>query len=532
MSREKVHASRYGLDTIGLAHQATAFWNLPPATLVVEALRRREATLADNGALVALTGMRTGRSPRDKFVVKEPETESQVNWGKVNIPIPPEGFASLRDKVYHHLCYEDVFVQDLYAGAQPAYRLNVRVITELAWHSLFARQLFIRPPRDATADFKPDFTVVCAPNCLADPQRDQINSETFVVISFSRKLVLIGGTRYAGEMKKSIFTVLNYVLPAEGVLSMHCAANSGHAGDAALFFGLSGTGKTTLSADPRRRLIGDDEHGWSDDGLFNFEGGCYAKVIRLSREYEPEIYNAIRFGAVLENVVLDRETRAPRYDDDSITENTRAAFPLEFIDNAVEPPLGGHPRHVIFLTCDAFGLLPPVARLTHAQAMYHFLSGYTAKIAGTEAGVTEPEATFSACFAAPFIVLEPTRYADLLGARIARHQSHVWLVNTGWTGGPYGEGHRIALPITRAIITAILNGDLDDAPYERDPVFGLDFARACPDVPAAVLTPRGTWKNTQDYDARRRELARKFAENFAQFTAAPADVKAAGPALA
>ena len=531
MSRNIVHPSQHGLDTIGLDHQATAYWNIRPATLVVEALRRREGTLADNGAFVALTGMRTGRSPRDKFVVKEPESEAHVHWGKINVAIPPERFVSLQDKVYRHLRYQDVFVQDLYAGANPDYRLKVRVVTERAWQSLFVRQLFIRPADEETADFKPDFTVVCAPNCLADPQRDQINSETFVVVSFSKRLVLIGGTHYAGEMKKSIFTVLNFLLPLKGVLSMHCSANIGAQNDTAIFFGLSGTGKTTLSADPQRRLIGDDEHGWCDDGVLNFEGGCYAKVIKLSKQYEPQIYNAIRFGSVLENVVLDPATRAPQYDDDSITENTRAAYPLHYIENAFEPSVCGHPQHVIFLTCDAFGVLPPVARLTPAQAMYHFLSGYTAKVAGTEAGVTEPQVTFSTCFGAPFMILNPSVYANLLGARLARHRSRVWLVNTGWTGGPHGVGHRMSLPHTRAIITAILSGALNDAAYERHPVFGVEFPKACPNVPAEVLNPRNTWKSGGDYDAKARELAQQFVKNFAQFASAPADVQAAGPTV-
>jgi phosphoenolpyruvate carboxykinase (ATP) len=520
MSRNSVDASDHGLDTIGLEHFATEFWNIRPPTLVVEAVRRREGTLADNGAFVALTGMRTGRSPRDKFIVKEKETADHVDWGKVNVPIEPTQFAQLQDKVYKHLRYQDVFVQDLYAGAHPDHRLKVRFVTERAWHSLFVRQLFIRPERGETMDFEPDFTVLCAPNCLADPYRDGINSETFVVASFSKKLVLIGGTHYAGEMKKSIFTILNFLLPQKGVLSMHCSANVGRDDDVALFFGLSGTGKTTLSADPRRRLIGDDEHGWADDGVFNFEGGCYAKAIDLSAEYEPQIYNAIRFGCVLENVVLDPATRAAQFEDDSITENTRAAYPLEHI---------GHPNHVVFLTCDAFGVLPPVARLTPAQAMYHFLSGYTAKVAGTEAGVTEPQATFSTCFGAPFMILNPTVYAELLGRKLAHHKSQVWLVNTGWTGGPYGIGQRMKLPYTRAMVSAILDGKLSTAKFAPHPIFGVEVPQFCPDVPAEMLDPKKTWKDAGAYDAKARDLAGRFVTNFKQFESAGADLRSAGP---
>ena len=485
MSRNSVSASCHGLDTIGLEHYGTAYWNLRPATLVVEAIRRREGTLASTGAFVALTGMRTGRSPRDKYIVKDEITADTVHWGKVNVPIDAAKANSLQDKLFRHLRYQDVFIQDMYCGAHPDHRLKVRIVTERAWHSLFARQLFVRPDRSDCEDFRPDFTVVCGPNCLADPYRDNINSETFVVLNFKKKLALIGGTHYAGEIKKSVFTVMNFLLPQKGVLSMHCSANIGPDNDTAVFFGLSGTGKTTLSADPNRRLIGDDEHGWCDDGVFNFEGGCYAKVINLSKEYEPQIYNALRFGAVLENVVLDPATREPRYDDDSITENTRGAYPLDHIENAVQPSIGGHPRNIIFLTCDAFGVLPPVARLTPAQAMYHFLSGYTAKVAGTEAGITEPQATFSTCFGAPFMILNPTVYADLLGQRIAKHDAQVWLVNTGWSGGPYGVGARMKLPYTRAMVSAILSGALDDVPYEEHPIFGVAMPKSCPDVPAS-----------------------------------------------
>jgi phosphoenolpyruvate carboxykinase (ATP) len=531
VGRNSVDASQHGLETLELQNFASEYWNLRPATLIVEALRRREGTLAANGALVALTGMRTGRSPRDKYVVKDAASADHVHWGKINVPIEPERFDAFQEKVFRHLRFQDIFVQDLHCGAHPDHRLKVRIITERAWHSLFVRQLFIRPEREELREFEPDFTVLCAPNCLADPHRDQIRSETFVLVNFARKLVLIGGTQYAGEMKKSIFTVMNYLLPQKGVLSMHCSANIGKDGDTAVFFGLSGTGKTTLSADPNRRLIGDDEHGWGDDGVFNFEGGCYAKAINLSQEYEPQIYNAIRFGAVLENVILDPATREPRFDNDYITENTRAAYPLDYIDNAVIPSRGGHPSNIVFLTCDAFGVLPPVARLTPAQAMYHFLSGYTAKVAGTEAGVTEPQATFSTCFGAPFMILDPTVYADLLGQKIAQHNAKVWLVNTGWTGGPHGVGSRMKLPYTRAMVSAILDRGLDDVSYQRDPVFGVDVPQSCPNVPSELLDPKSTWSDPAAYDEKARDLAGRFIENFKQFETASADILDAGPKL-
>jgi phosphoenolpyruvate carboxykinase (ATP) len=529
MNEMALFPSRHGLDTIGLQHRGRAAWNLRPAALSTEALRRGEARLSDRGALVALTGQRTGRSPKDKFIVREAPHDKHVDWGDVNAAAQPEVFQGLQKKVFEYLATRDIFIQDLYAGADPAYRLPVRIITEYAWHSLFARQLFVRPPAEATADHVPEFTVIAAPGCLADPARDGIRSEAFVMLSFAHKLVLIGGTRYAGEIKKSIFTILNFLHPLRGVLPMHCSANIGPRDDVALFFGLSGTGKTTLSADPQRRLIGDDEHGWTNEGVFNFEGGCYAKCINLSPKYEPQIHEAIRFGAVLENVVLSPLDSSPRFDDASITENTRAAYPLDFIDNAVEPSVGGHPRNIIFLTCDAFGVLPPVARLTPEQAMYHFLSGYTAKVAGTEAGVTEPSATFSTCFGAPFMVHNPAVYADLLGRKIAQHQARVWLVNTGWSGGPYGVGSRMKLPYTRAMIHAALRGALDDLPADPDPIFGVSVPRTCPDVPPEVLNPKSTWKDPAAYDARARDLAQRFTRNFTRFSAASAAIRAAGP---
>ncbi len=525
-----IFPSRFGLETLGLTHRAAAFWNLHSPALVQQAVRRDEAVLADLGALVTRTGRHTGRSPRDKFVVREPESEKQIWWGSVNVPLDPARFDSLQKRMFDYLASRDLFIQDLYAGADPSHRLNVRIITQLAWHNLFARALFIRPQTGATAEHQPDFTVISAPGFKADPTGDGVNSETFIALNFAKRLVLIGGTAYAGEIKKSIFTVMNYVLPLRGVLSMHCSANMGARGDVALFFGLSGTGKTTLSADPQRHLIGDDEHGWGESGVFNIEGGCYAKVIRLSPADEPQIYSAIRFGTVLENVVIDPNTQAFVFDDASITENTRAAYPLGFIPNAVEPSVGGHPRNIVFLTCDAFGVLPPIARLTPEQAMYHFLSGYTAKVAGTEAGLgNEPQATFSTCFGAPFLPLNPAVYADLLGKKIAQHRVNVWLVNTGWSGGPFGVGKRMKIAHTRAMVTAALAGDLSSVAFEPHPVFRVQVPQSCPDVPADVLNPRRTWKDPAAYDAKARELAGLFTRNFAAFDSAAAAVKSAGP---
>lgn len=526
---KSVFRSRFGLDTIGLNHKGNVYWNLRPARLITEALRRNEGVLSDRGALVAQTGRRTGRSPKDKFIVREPSSEKHVHWGDVNVAIDAAKFDNIEKKVFDYLATRDIFVQDLYAGADPAHRLKVRMISEFAWHSLFVRQLFVRPHGDETTDHNPEFTVIAAPLFHADPAKDGLNSEGFILVNFAKRVVLIGGTQYAGEMKKSIFTVMNYLLPLRGVMSMHCSANVGPAGDVALFFGLSGTGKTTLSADPNRGLIGDDEHGWSDEGVFNIEGGCYAKCISLSQEYEPQIFNAIRFGAVLENVVLDPTTLAPDYNDASRTENTRCAYPLNYIDNAVEPSVGGHPKNIVFLTCDAFGVLPPISRLTSEQAMYHFLSGYTAKVAGTEAGVTEPQTTFSTCFGAPFMVLNPAVYADLLGRKIDQHKSRVWLLNTGWSGGPYGIGKRMKLPYTRAMITAALDGRLDEAEYETHPVFGVSMPRTCPDVPNEVLNPRATWANKTAYDERAKDLASRFSRNFEKFPSASAAIRAAGP---
>src|SRR5690349_20130192 len=505
-------------------------WNLSSAALYEESVRRQEGVIAAEGPLVCRTGQHTGRSPNDKFVVREPSSEQQVDWGKVNRPMDSEKFDLLQRELIASLSGKELYALDCYAGADPKYRLAVRVINERAWHNLFCRNLFIDDPAAAAAA-DPQFTIIDAPSFKADPARHGTNSDVVIAVNFAKKLVLIGGTSYAGEMKKSIFSVLNYILPLKDVLSMHCSANIGPAGDVALFFGLSGTGKTTLSSDPTRQLIGDDEHGWSDRGVFNFEGGCYAKTIRLSAEAEPQIYSTTRrFGTVLENVVFDPATRALNLDDDRFTENTRAAYPISFIDNAVPSCAGGHPKNIVMLTADAFGVLPPIARLSPEGAMYHFLSGYTAKVAGTEKGVKEPSATFSTCFGAPFLPLAPSFYARMLGDKIAQHQSRVWLVNTGWSGGPYGTGHRMKIAYTRAMIAAALSGTLDHVAYEKDLLFNLDVPAACPGVPAEVLRPRNTWTKPADYDMQAAKLAKMFVDNFKAFEAdVTPEVRAAGP---
>ena len=505
--------------------------NLTPPVLIEHALRRSEGILTDHGAFTAVTAPHTGRSAKDKFLVDEPGISDRIWWEK-NARVDPAAFERLQEDVRAYLDAHEVFVQDLFAGADPAYRLSVRFVTPNAWHALFVRNMFIRALPPELAQFRPGFTVLHAPDLQADPARHGTRSGTFIVISFTKKVVLIGGTRYAGEMKKSIISAHNYLLPARGVMPMHCSANIGPAGDTAIFFGLSGTGKTTLSADPTRQLIGDDEHGWSDRGVFNFEGGCYAKVIRLRPDTEPEIYAATQmFGTVLENVVLDPVTRAVNFDADTITENTRACYPLQSIPNHVPSGAGGHPRNVVFLAADAFGVMPPIARLTAEQAMYHFLSGYTAKVAGTERGVTEPTATFSACFGAPFLPLHPGVYAQMLGERIGRHGAKVWLVNTGWTGGPYGIGSRMKLPLTRAMLRAALSGVLEGGKFTRDPVFGFEVPASVPEVPQDVLSPRGTWADPKAYDVQARKLATMFRENFEQYRSqAPDAVTKAGPA--
>jgi phosphoenolpyruvate carboxykinase (ATP) len=518
------------LRALGIAHPGRVHANLVPARLTEAALERREAVLTAAGALAAYTGSRTGRSPRDRYIVREPVSDSQIAWGKVNQPIDPARFDRLYDLTAAYLQNRELFVQDGYAGADPAHRLSVRVVAEHAWHAQFARCLFLRPTAAELPGFRPDWTILHAAGLHAAPARDGTRSEVFVVLHFARRLVLAAGTHYAGEIKKAVFSVLNYLLPQRGVFPMHCSANVGTAGDVALFFGLSGTGKTTLSADPNRRLIGDDEHGWSDQGVFNIEGGCYAKTIGLSREREPQIYDAIRFGCVLENVPVDPLTRDPDYASERFTENTRAAYPVDFIPNCELSGRGGHPSNIFFLTCDAFGVLPPLAKLTPEQAMYHFLSGYTAKAAGTEVGVTDPEATFSTCFAEPFLPLPPARYAELLRETMDRHRATVWLLNTGWTGGPFGVGRRMSLPQTRALLQAALTGKLASVPFTPDPVFGVLVPKECPGVPAEVLRPRQAWADPAAYDAQAHKLAGLFRANFRQYEGeAPEAVRAAGP---
>lgn len=503
--------------------------DLPIAELLEVAIRRREGTMSANGAFNAITAPRTGRSPKDKFIVRSGEAERLV-WWDYNAPYDSDRFDLLFSKVADYVMQRDAFVFNGYAGADPEYRIAVRVTTELAWHNMFVRQLFIRPTAEELRTHKPDFQVVCMPGFHADPRRDGTNSEAFILVNFTKRIVLICGTRYAGEMKKSIFTVMNYLMPQRGVFPMHCSANVGKDSDVAIFFGLSGTGKTTLSADPERRLVGDDEHGWSDRGVFNFEGGCYAKCINLSREKEPQIYDAIRFGSVLENVILN-EDRKPDYDDNAITENTRCAYPVDFIDNAVIPGVAGHPSNVIFLTADATGVLPPVSRLTEPQAMYHFMSGYTSKLAGTETGVTKPEAVFSTCFGAPFLPLPPTVYAEMLGKKLTDHKAQCWLVNTGWNGGPYGVGHRISIAHTRQIIHAILNGTLKEAKFNPEPMFGVLVPEEVPGLPPEILQPRNTWSDKDAYDAARRALAGQFAKNFEKFSNVAKEITEAGPKL-
>ena len=521
-----------GLEHAGILRSGPVHWNLSTAALCEAAIRLEEGLLAAGGPLVCRTGQHTGRSPNDKFFVREASSEKHIHWGEVNRPVDAAKFDVLHRDMLAYLQNRELFVLDAWVGADPQYRLPVRVVNEYAWHNLFVRNMFI-PVNDpvARAEHVPEFTVIAAPNFKSDPARHGARSDCFIFVSFDKQLVLIGGTSYAGEMKKSIFTILNYLLPLRGVLSMHCSANVGKDGDTALFFGLSGTGKTTLSSDPVRRLLGDDEHGWSDRGVFNFEGGCYAKTIKLSAEAEPQIYATTRrFGTLLENVVIDPDTRTLDFDDGSLTENTRASYPLDYIDNAILTGQAGHPRNVVMLTADAYGVLPPIARLTPERAMYHFLSGYTARVAGTEKGVTEPKAVFSTCFGAPFLPLNPNVYAKMLGEKISRHQARVWLVNTGWTGGPYGVGSRMRISYTRAMITAALSGQLDAVSYRTHSIFNVDIPTTCPGVPDSVLDPRSTWANAQAYDDQARKLAAMFAENFKRFEQdVDASVKAAGP---
>jgi phosphoenolpyruvate carboxykinase (ATP) len=526
----------YGLETLGLSNLNKVYWNLPPEALYEEVIFRGEAVISHQGPIVVNTGKHTARAASDKFVVREATTEENIWWGQYNRPFSADKFDELFARLQGYLQGRDIFIQDCYGGSDPDYRLPVRIITEAAWHSLFARNMFIKP--ESTEEYRrfaPEFTVIAAPGFKSFPQIDQTPTETFIVLNFAQKLCIIGNTGYGGEIKKSVFTLLNYLLPLrDGVMTMHCSANVGKSGDVALFFGLSGTGKTTLSADPNRGLIGDDEHGWSDSGVFNFEDGCYAKVIELSPIAEPQIYACTRrFGTVLENVVFDPVSRNIDLDDDSLTENTRAAYPLTFIENAVPEKRGGHPKNIIFLTCDASGVMPPIARLTVEQAMYHFISGYTSKIAGTEVGLRdEPEITFSACFGGPFMVHKPAFYAELLRRKIERYGVKCWLVNTGWVGGPYGVGKRISINHTRNLLTAVLNGALDQVEFYPDPVFGFEVPKTCPDVPEDVMFPSRSWQKETEYWKKYKELASRFIDNMKKFEMdTPRDVIAAGPKI-
>ena len=525
--------SNFGVELQGMRNLNMSYWNLTTSALVERIVSRREGFVAHEGAVVVRTGNHTGRAPNDKFIVCCQEDHDHIWWGKVNKEFSPEKFDRLYTLMTSYYQGRDIFIQDTTACAHPDYRLPIRVITETAWHNLFARNLFIRLQPEEMANHVPEFTILQAPGFHADPEVDGTNSEVFIILNLEKRVILIGGTSYAGEIKKSIFTTLNYLLPLKGVLSMHCSANVGKTGDTALFFGLSGTGKTTLSSEPDRALIGDDEHGWGDDGVFNFEGGCYAKTINLREELEPLIWKATRhFGTILENVTIDQYSRRVNFDDDSLTENTRAAYPIGFLDNIIPDGRGKHPSNIFFLTADAFGVVPPISRLTPEQAMYYFLSGYTSKLAGTEKGIKEPQTTFSTCFGAPFLPLFPTVYANLLGEKIARHKVNVWLVNTGWTGGAYGTGSRIRLPLTRAMIHAVLEGKLEGSPMHIDPFFGLAIPEWVPDVPSEVLNPRQTWANPDEYDRQARLLVGKFQSNFTQFLGqVPVEVANSGPIL-
>ncbi|WP_046242321.1 phosphoenolpyruvate carboxykinase (ATP) [Hymenobacter terrenus] len=508
------------LQSLGFRETATIHFNLTPAELIEHALRNGEGTLTDTGALMADTGKFTGRSPKDRFVVKDANTEDSVWWGDINIPFEADKFDRLHQKMVAYLADKELYVREAYAGANPDYQLKLRIVNEQAWHNLFCYNMFLRPAEGADTSWTPDFSIICAPGFEADPTVDGTRQPNFAIINFTRKMILIGGTGYAGEMKKGIFGVLNYLLPHEmSTLPMHCSANVGKDGDTAIFFGLSGTGKTTLSADPNRGLIGDDEHGWTPDaGIFNFEGGCYAKVIDLSREKEPEIWDAIRFGSIVENTRFIPGTHTVDYANKSVTENTRTAYPINFIPNAIEPSVADAPKNIFFLTADAFGVIPPISRLDKSHAMYLFMSGYTAKVAGTEMGVVEPQTTFSACFGAVFLPLHPTKYAEMLGQKMDENPDiNVWLINTGWTGGSYGTGHRMKLNYTRAMITAALNGQLDEVKFTKHPIFGMAVPGAVPGVPSEILDPRNTWADKEAYDKTAADLAEKFVENFKKY---------------
>lgn len=507
-------------ESIGLTNLGNQFWNLSPSELIEDAIINGQGMLTDTGAIAIETGEFTGRSPKDRFVVCDENTENTVWWGDINIKFTPERFEALYNRMKAYLYGKDVYVRDSYACADDNFRLNLRVVTEFPWSNQFAYNMFLRPTDEEVQNFNPEWHIVCAPGFIADPEIDGTRQHNFAVINFTKKMIIIGGTGYTGEIKKGIFSVLNYILPHErNVLSMHCSANVGKDGDTAVFFGLSGTGKTTLSSDPDRRLIGDDEHGWADNTVFNFEGGCYAKTIDLTREKEPQIYDAIKYGAILENIGFVEGTSTPDYEDTTITQNTRVSYPIHHIDNIMTPSIGGAPKNIFFLTADAFGVLPPISKLTKEQAMYHFMSGYTAKVAGTEMGVTEPQTTFSACFGAAFLPLHPAKYADLLGKKLEGTDINVWLINTGWSGGSYGVGSRMKLSYTRAMITAAMNGELSNVEYQTQPVFELAIPKACPNVPSEILNPKDTWTDKGAFDETTNKLAAAFVKNFEKFEA-------------
>ncbi len=519
----------YGLEKLGIINPTIVHRNLTVAELTERAVLRGEGKLSNTGALVVTTGKYTGRSPKDKFIVDSKGVHDEIAWGKVNVPISQEKFDALYEKVIAYLQNREIFIFDGFAGADKKYQKSFRIVNELASQNLFIHDLLIRPTEEELKTFKEDFTVIAAPGFKCIAERDGVHSEAAIIIDYEKKIVLICGSQYSGEIKKSVFSVMNYLMPKEGVFPMHCSANIGKDGNSAVFFGLSGTGKTTLSADPARDLIGDDEHGWSDDSVFNFEGGCYAKCINLSKENEPEIYNAIRFGSVVENVVMDDKTREFDFDDGSLTENTRVGYPINYIPNAAIPGIGGQPKTVIFLTADAFGVLPPISRLTPEQAMYYFVSGFTSKLAGTERGITEPQPTFSTCFGEPFLPLDPSLYAAMLKEKMTKSGAHVYLVNTGWSGGSYGTGSRMKLRYTRAMVSAALDGTLENAKFEKDPVFGMDVPTTCPGVPDEVMIPKNTWKDKKAYEETAKKLAASFVENFKKYTHMPKEVVEAGP---
>jgi len=518
MSETEKRAGQNAISDLGIK-DALVHWNLSPEALQNHAINKGQAQLTSQGAITINTGKFTGRSPLDRFIVKDSITQDTVWWGDINIPFSESKFDQLHQKITKYLSNKELFARDSYACANEKHRLNIRVINEYPWSNLFAYNMFLRPTKEEFNNFTHEWLILNAPGFLADPEVDGTRQENFAILSFTKKIILIGGTGYTGEIKKGIFSALNYILPQEkNVLSMHCSANNGKDGDTAIFFGLSGTGKTTLSADPNRKLIGDDEHGWDNDSVFNFEGGCYAKCIDLSPEKEPDIFAAIRDGALLENIAFFEGTNKVNYSDTSITENTRVSYPIDFINNIAEPSIGKNPKNIFFLTADAFGVLPPISKLNPGQAMYHFISGYTAKVAGTEAGVTEPQKTFSACFGAPFIPLHPTRYAEMLGLKMKEYDVNVWLINTGWSGGEYGVGERISLKHTRAMITAALNNELNDVGYDTHKVFGLKMPKSCPNIPSEILNPKNTWENKSAYDSKANELATAFNKNFIQFS--------------